>query len=142
IALAVILGGVLAGALLRKQLPDHHLADDAKDIVRLGAGLVATIAALVLGLLIASAKSSYDTQSSEVQHLAADLLLLDQLLAQYGPEARPTRNLMRRAVDPLVDRLWQQGGTRSTQGTPFVASAVGGDAYGSLGELAPKTDAQ
>jgi len=142
IALAIILGGVLAGALLRRALPDHHLADDAKDIVRLGAGLIATIAALVLGLLIASAKSSYDTQSSEVQHLATDLVLLDQLLAQYGPEARPTRDLMRHAVGPMVDRLWQQSGTQSTKGAPFVASAIAEAAYAKIGELTPKTDAQ
>jgi hypothetical protein len=142
IALTIIMGGVLAGALLRKALPDHHLADDAKDIVRLGTGLVATIAALVLGLLIASAKSSYDTQSIEVQHLAADLVLLDQVLAQYGPEARPTRDLMRRAVDPLVERLWRQGGAAGTKGAPFVASAVGEEAFAKLAQLAPQTDAQ
>jgi fluoride ion exporter CrcB/FEX len=84
VALFVILGGAFVGTLLRKALPDHHLADDAQDIIRLGAGLIGTIAALVLGLLIASAKSSYDTQSSQVQHLTADVVLLDQLLAQYG----------------------------------------------------------
>src|SRR5262249_11111943 len=87
VAFAIILAGAFAGTLLRWALPGHHLADDAKDIIRLGAGLTGTIAALVLGLLIASAKSSYDTQSGQVQHLTADVVLLDQLLAQYGPEA-------------------------------------------------------
>ena len=107
IAFAVILGGAFAGTLLRRALPGDHLANDAKDIIRLGAGLIGTIAALVLGLLIASAKSSYDTQSGQVQHLTADVVLLDQLLAQYGPEARPIRELMRQALGPLVERLWQ-----------------------------------
>ena len=82
IAFAIILGGAFVGAFLRNALPGHHLADDAKDIVRLGAGLVGTIAALVLGLLIASAKTSYETQSNQVQHLTAEFVLLDQLLAQ------------------------------------------------------------
>jgi hypothetical protein len=50
VAFAIILGGAFAGTLLRKALPGDHLADDAKDIIRLGAGLIGTIAALVLGL--------------------------------------------------------------------------------------------
>src|SRR5262249_5889825 len=91
IAFAVILGGGFAGTLLRKALPDHHLTNDTRDIIRLGAGLIGTIAALVLGLLIASARSSYDTQSGQVQRLTSDVILLDQLLNQYGPEARPIR---------------------------------------------------
>jgi hypothetical protein len=142
IAFAVILCGALAGALLRRALPDHHLAADAKDIVRLGAGLIGTIAALVLGLLIASAKSSYDTQSSQVQHLTADLVLLDQLLAQYGPEARPIRTLMRQAIEPMVERLWRQSGTQAAKHAPFAATAVAEDAFAKIGELSPQTDAQ
>jgi hypothetical protein len=142
IAFAVILCGALAGALLRHALPGHHLADDGKDIVRLGAGLIGTIAALVLGLLIASAKSSYDTQSSQVQHITADVVLLDQLLAQYGPEARPIRTLMRQAIEPMVERLWRQSGTKAAKNAPFAATAVAEDAFAKIGELPPQTDAQ
>src|SRR5262244_1357445 len=87
IVLACILGGALLGMFLRKTLPGHHLSDDAKDVVRLGTGLIGTIAALVLGLLIASAKSSYDTQSSQVRQITADIILVDLLLEQYGSEA-------------------------------------------------------
>jgi hypothetical protein len=141
IAFAVILGGAFAGTFLRKALPDHHLADDAKDIIRLGAGLIGTIAALVLGLLIASAKSSYDTQSGQVQHLTADVVLLDQLLAQYGPEARPIRQLMRQALGPLVDRLWGVSGA-APKDAPFAATAVSETSFTKIGELAPQTDAQ
>ena len=141
IAFAVILGGAFAGTFLRKALPDHHLADDAKDIIRLGAGLIGTIAALVLGLLIASAKSSYDTQSGQVQRLTADVVLLDQLLAQYGPEARPIRQLMRQALGPLVDRLWGESGA-ATKDAPFAATAVSETSFTKIGELAPQTDAQ
>ena len=73
IAFMVIMGGALLGAVLHNALPGHHLADDSKDVVRLGAGLVGTIAALVLGLIIASAKSSFDAQSGHVQRLAAEI---------------------------------------------------------------------
>ena len=102
------LGGIFLGALLRRTLPKHHLDEHAKDVVRLGAGLVATIAALVLGLLIAAAKGSFDTQSTHLKHITADLILLDNILAQYGPEARPIREEMRSTVGPFVDRLWRE----------------------------------
>jgi hypothetical protein len=130
---------VLAGALLRKALPDEHLADDAKDVVRLGTGLIGTIAALVLGLLIASAKSSYDTRSGQVQHLTADVVLIDQLLAQYGPEARPIREILRGGVGPLVEQIWQKSGTTEK---PFAATAAGEAVFARIGELAPNTDAE
>jgi hypothetical protein len=123
-------------------LPGHHLADDAKDFIRLGTGLIGTIAALVLGLLIASAKSSYDTQSGQVQRLTADVVLLDQLLAQYGPEARPIRELMRQALGPMVDRLWRDTGSTATKDAPFAATAASETAFAKIGELAAQTDAQ
>jgi hypothetical protein len=127
---------------MRGALPKQHLADDAKDAVRLGTGLIGTIAALVLGLLIASAKSSYDTQSGQVQHTTADFVLLDKLLAQYGPEARPIRERMRQAVGPLVERLWRESGAAPATGAPFAATTVAEDAFVKIGELTPQTDAQ
>jgi fluoride ion exporter CrcB/FEX len=100
----MLLGAVI-GALLRRLLPDHHLDDHARDIIRLGAGLVGTIAALVLGLLINSANSSYEAQRGEIRQIAANLILLDAVLDQYGPEANPTRVLLR-VCDRL--RLWRR----------------------------------
>src|SRR5256885_8052876 len=98
---------ISGGALLGMFLPGHHLSTDAKDVVRLGTGLIGTIAALVLGLLIASAKSSYDTQSAQIKQMTANIVLLDNLLAQYGPETGAVRNLMRRGLVILADRVWR-----------------------------------
>ena len=95
-ACGVMLLGAAIGVLLRRRLPDHHLDEHARDIVRLGAGLVGTIAALVLGLLINSANSSYEVQRGEVRQIAANLILLDAALDQYGPEAKPVRLLLRK----------------------------------------------
>jgi hypothetical protein len=142
IALAVILAGALFGASLRRTLPKHHLADDTKDYVRLGTGLIATIAALVLGLLIASANSSYDTETSQVRHLTANIVLLDTLLAQYGPETRDARDLLRRAIDPLVERIWREDSLESTKGTAFRATTVAEEAFAKIQELSPETEAQ
>src|SRR5204862_890991 len=99
---------ISGGALLGMFLPGHHLSTDDKDFVRLGTGLIGTIAALVLGLLIASAKTSYDTQSTQIKQMTASIILLDHLLEQYGPQAAAIRNLMRRSVVVLADRMWRE----------------------------------
>ena len=88
IVFACVFGSALLGMLLRTTVPDHHVSQDSKDVVKMAMGLLATMAALVLGLLTASAKSSFDTVDSEVQQSAAHIILLDRVLAQYGPAAR------------------------------------------------------
>ena len=95
IVFACVFGGALLGIFLRGVLPPHHLSAGSKDIVRLGMGLVATMAALVLGLLVASAKGSYDSQSNELTQYSANVVFLDRLLAHYGPEARGARDQLR-----------------------------------------------
>jgi hypothetical protein len=105
------LGGILLGTLLRRALPEHHLSENSQDVVRLGVGLIATIAALVLGLLIAAAKSSFDTQSTQVTHITADMILLDNLLASMG--RKPVRSANKCALS-LV-RLPTDFGARSKQ---------------------------
>lgn len=103
---AGLVAGALGGVVLRRALPDHHLDTHAKDIVRLGCALIATIAGLVLGLLVNSANTSFNTQRDEVRQLAANMILIDLMLDQYGPDARPARALLRAAIPAIVDRLW------------------------------------
>ena len=140
LTLVCILGGIFLGASLRQRVPEHHLGGDAKDVVRLGTGLIGTISALVLGLLIASAKSSYDTQSAQVRQMTANVILLDLMLEQYGTDANAVRELIRRAVPRLVANLWQDFDSRST--APFQATTEGEAIYTKLQELAPKNDTQ
>jgi len=108
--------------------------------VRLGVGLIATIAALVLGLLIASAKSSFDTQSTQITQITADIILLDNLLAEYGPEARPIREQMRNIIEPLADRLWRE--KQASAATPFELSGPAEKAYLDIQALSPQNDLQ
>lgn len=98
IVFTCVFGGALLGLFLHFRLPDHHLAPDTKDVVRLAMGLVATTVALALGLLIGSAKSFFDTQNTEIAQLAANSVILDRLLADYGPDANDARQLLRTAA--------------------------------------------
>src|SRR5215510_3748867 len=134
----LVLGGILIGTAFRRALPGHHLSKETQDVVRLGAGLTATIAALVLGLLIGAAKGSFDTRSSQVKQLTANVILLDNLLAQYGPEANPVRKLLRDAIDPMVGRLWHE---KVTAG-PFATTSEGEKLYLAVYALSPQNDLQ
>ena len=91
-------GGALLGIALRSILPQNELTDDSRDVVKLGVGLIATMAALVLGLLIASAKSSLDTQNSELTEMSSRIVLVDRVLAHYGPEAKQVRDELHSSV--------------------------------------------
>jgi hypothetical protein len=140
IVFACIFGGAVLGILLHAVLPQHHLSAESKDIVKLGMGLVGTMAALVLGLLVASAKSSYDTQSAEVTQLTSNVALLDRILAHYGPETKESRNLLRETVARVVTQIWVEDGASAGPTSP---PAAGGEVlYDKVQELSPKNDAQ
>lgn len=128
------LGSALVGMLIT--LPDRHRDQDTKDTVKLVLGLIATISALVLSLLIASANGSYNAQRSELQSLAANVILLDKLLESYGPETRETRELLRNAVTEGHERLWAPGGVQ-----PMAPNLVTGF-LNKIQSFSPKTDAQ
>ena len=138
VVFAVILGGSFGGMLLRLPV----LAEDSKDLVRLGTGVIGTISALVLGLLIASAKTSYDTQRSQVRELTANIILLDRVLAEYGPEANAARDALRRSIAPLVDQIWREGSSGVTATTPFEPTATIEEAFHKVQELSPQNDNQ
>src|SRR5690348_16693890 len=107
-AFACIFGGTFLGIFIRKRLPDRHLSGDTKEIVRQGTGLIATLASLVLGLLIASANGKYETESSQIKQMIAGIVLVDNTLGLYGLEAEPIRSLLRQDVDLLADRIWSE----------------------------------
>ena len=140
--LAAIILGTLLGAFLRYRLPSRHLSDDSKDVVRLGSALLATISALVISLLISSAKSSYDTQVNRVRQLASSVILLNQTLERYGSETNEAREYLRRAIDELVERIWRQGTSKQKSTTPYVPTTVAELAFEKIAELSPRNDAQ
>jgi len=140
IVFACLFGGALLGMLIRGFVPQHHLSADSKDTIKVGMGLIATMAALVLGLMVGSTKSSYDAQKSELTQMSAKIVLLDRALAHYGPETKETRDLVRRWVVRTLEQIWVEDSSWSEQAEP--TSAVGDAVYDKLLELKPEDQAQ
>src|SRR5260370_35231972 len=140
IVFAVVFGSALLAMFVHSALPEHHLSADSKDVVKLGIALIATMAALVLSLLIASAKSSYDTRTNQLLQVSADIILLDRVLARYGPETREARSLFQRSVAAAGERFWPVDHNRPAaldpRATPVEAL------YSKIEELSPQSAAQ
>jgi hypothetical protein len=98
ITFVIIFGSALIGMRLRAALPAHHMLNESRDVAKLGIGLVGTMAALVLGLLLSAAKGNYDAQSTALIQLSANVAFLDRALAHYGPETQEERELLRKSV--------------------------------------------
>jgi hypothetical protein len=141
IVFACLFGAGLLGVRVRAILPENHLNPDTKDAVKVGMGLVATMAALVLGLLVASTKGAYDAQKAEVTQMAAKIVFLDRVLANYGSETAETRDLLRRSVGSAINRMWPDG--KISQPAQLDPSATSGEAFfNSIQQLSPQNDAQ
>lgn len=108
IAFTLILGSTLLGTLLHSKLPEPHLSGDSKEVIKLATALIATMSAVVLALLFASTRSSFEQTSSYVSRMTADITELDQLLSEYGPEALPLRKELRKEIGPLIDSIWRE----------------------------------
>src|SRR5271154_6032137 len=87
----VVFGGALAGMGFRQVLPENQLGSEAKDVIRLATGLLVTMAALVLGMLVSTANSSYQDRKNELAEMGSNFVLVDGLLASYGPDAQALR---------------------------------------------------
>ncbi|UFX42763.1 hypothetical protein HAP47_0026470 [Bradyrhizobium sp. 41S5] len=142
LALALISGGALGGIAVRPLLSEHHLHADTRDVVKLTAGLIGTLTALVLGLLIASAKNTFDQKTNQVRQMTANILILDDLLAQYGGEAVSLRKLLRQGIPPLADRVWHEQVNPVGEPARFVSTAEGLAFDSELQRLTPQNDTE
>jgi hypothetical protein len=123
-------------------LPDHHLDDDSKDVIKLVMGLIATMAALVLGLLISSAQRSYDAQEAEVQELGVHLFQLDRTLEHFGQDASNARNLLHRIVLAEIEYASTNDGAGAVTDKPLQAQKEATELFDKIANLPAKTDAQ
>jgi len=137
---ALIFGGALAGMVVRPLLSEHHQNPDSRDVVKMTTGLIGTLTALVLGLLIASANSSFDQKTNQVKRLTSTIILLDDLLMQYGAEATHLRNLLRQGIQPLANRIWREEEAPTGRPVRFESSAESLAFENELEHLSPSTD--
>jgi len=140
IVFGCLVGAVLLGRALRRLLPEAHLTADSKDAIKLAMGLVATMSALILGLLVSSAKGSYDTERSEVIQMAAKIAFLDRVLDIYGPEASEARTRFHEAATQAVQRMWPGQVGQPARLAPNMQA--GNVVYGAVQALSPHDDTQ
>src|SRR6478672_2396035 len=98
IVFALVFGSAVLAMFAHSSLPEHHLSADSKDVVKLGIAVIATMSALVLSLLIASAKTAFDTRSNQLVQVSADIIQLDRALARYGRETKEAPSLLQHSV--------------------------------------------
>jgi len=139
IVFVVVVGAAVVGAFLNRVLPEHHLSKESKEIINLGIGVIVTLTALVLGLLVASAKATFDAKSDEIRQSSVKILVIDRHLRQFGPEARAARDLLRLWIDDNAAAIWAPEGRRATTEKGDAEWAA---FHGALRALAPTTDAQ
>lgn len=140
VVFAAVFGGALLGMRLRSALPDPHLNSETKDVVKLAMGLVATMTALILGLLIASAKESYDTQKGGVIQMSAKVAFLDRLLAIYGSDAGEARKVLRASIESALANMWPDEKSRPARLDP--SASAGPALYHSVQKLSPTNEEQ
>jgi hypothetical protein len=142
IAFFLALVGVLVGSVMQKMLPESQLTSGSKEVIKLSIGVVATLAALVLGLLVASAKGTYDARKAEINQITANVILLDYLLAKYGDDSKGARLALRKAIPPVVNRIWREGQSVPSHTQPFNPVPEGEIFYQRIQNLRPSNDTQ
>jgi hypothetical protein len=125
---------------LRNALPDHHLSSDSRHVLEIGLGIIGTMAGLVLGLLVASATGSYNAQRNELLDLSSKAVLLDRILAHYGPDASASRAALRVAAQQMLIRVWPQENSSRAQLDPLAGR--GEVVLDKIEDLAPASDRQ
>ena len=143
IVFACIAGGIVLGMILRGFMPEKHLSAETKGIVNLGIGLIGTMTALVLGLLIASAKSSFDAQRNGLAQLSGNIIFMDRALAHFGPESKEVREMVRASVVDMLQNTWPE--EYPEPGQRKERSATEGKyegLYEKIQELKPEDEAQ
>src|SRR5262245_53089707 len=140
LAVVCMFGGALLGFVLQGRLPQHHLSKESQDLIKVCAGVIATVTALVLGLLVSSSKASFDKMNSRVVEVGAKAIMLDGLLARLGPDAKPAREEVRRSVERVLHLLWPEEATGMSKVAAIEKGEQVGQMQGALRALTPAAD--
>ena len=142
VSAACITSGAVIGLKIGAMLPRDHVTSDSKDTLKIASGMIATLVALVLGLLVASAKNSFDTVNAESVASGSKMIFLDHLLARYGSDAKPAREVLRKSLAEGIARMWPEEGS-GMSGTEALEKGHGSEQVQDiLDNLVPTTDVQ
>jgi hypothetical protein len=139
VVVGLLILALLTGRALNRFIPDHHLSPETRDSIKLAVGWVATMSALVLGLLVNSAKTSYDAQRNTVIQIAAKISFIDRALTAYGPESSEARAQLRVATENAIRSLWPEQLGNDAQYAPDQSGVA---FYAAIQQLTPKDDTQ
>ncbi len=142
IIFAFMLGGMLLGSTLRVILPDDHTQAESKDILMTSAGMMATLIALIIGLLVTSAKGTYDVTTLSITQTSAKIITLDYYLSRYGPEAKEVRKILPQAIASGIDRIWPNKSKHGADLAKMESETEMADVYDKIRELSAKNDSQ
>jgi Protein of unknown function (DUF4239) len=133
-------GAALLAVFLREQLPRHHVEGDSREVVKLVLGLMATLTALVLGLLISSAHSAYDAQDAELQQLSVHIYQLNRILVHFGPAAADEREQLRGILAGDIARIWPADRAVKAADAPIAAQQDMEKLIENIGSLSPSSE--
>lgn len=143
VSLVCTLVGLAVGMVLHNTLPNHHLSSDSREAVKIASGLIGTLAALVLGLLVSSAKNSFDAMNDAIIEGSAKLIMLDRILAQYGPQTGEIRSEFRKSFVKRISQIWPEHGNFASEMTSTEKSPLAMEILAvKLTELKPENDTQ
>ncbi len=137
-ALVLTLCGFTAGRYLGRHLPKEHLQSETTDFVKIVAALITTMAAILLGLQLSSAKNSFDSQQAEVTGIAADVIIFDTTLSHSGAGSQRAREIFHRLVAQMIDGTWPDEWHTARPAAPAGTSEL----YDSVSEIIPHTEEQ
>jgi hypothetical protein len=139
IVFASIFGSGLVGMAVRRAIPEDYLGSGEKEVARLVTGLMTTMTAIVLGMLVSSAKASYDARTNEVAEISSEVVNIDRMLSRYGTETAGIRAQIRLLVEAGVNRIWPAQAPVNVELKPRDEGEI---VVNELRLLAPKSDAQ
>ena len=142
ITVAALCAGWLLGSFVRDRLPGHHLRDDSKELVQTASAMIATLVALVIGLLVSSAKNSLDQANDGLTQSGTKVILLDRTLRRYGPEAMPIRIQIKDTIEDAIERLWPSGNAPKAGTATVVHNRAIDEVQNMIESLAPKDESK
>lgn len=142
IVLLCMLAGTAGGVYLRYYLPASHFHEDTKDITKTAAGMLATLVALIIGLLVSSSKGAFDTTSTNITEGGAKIISLDRVLSRYGPAAKEIRTMLRESVVAGIENIWPTDGSRKANLDRIETANGMEEVHDKIRDLTPRSDAE